>query len=211
MSAEHLTEDLELYRTFWNNTEDDNRVSKFLNFLNKNPNAASRENALGHLTGATLIVDPTHQKALFTLHAKLNKWLQLGGHADGNFNVYESALREAQEESSLSEFKFHSFYPGTRPSILDLDIHLIPPRKSEPAHYHYDIRYLLETPHPEQIQITHESVDLQWFSISEAYQRIEEDSIHRMLDKLQYLNGSSSQSIVGSRAGFDDPLPELNH
>ena len=66
---------------------------------------------------------------LLTQHAKLGRWLQLGGHSDGDPDTLEVALREAREESRLE-------VRAVDENIFDLDVHLIPVRGDEPAHYH---------------------------------------------------------------------------
>ena len=68
-----------------------------------------RDHLPGHFTGAALIVDPTGERVLLTHHRKLKKWLQLGGHADGDWDLSRVALKEGQEESGLNKL---SFIPG---------------------------------------------------------------------------------------------------
>ncbi len=128
-----------------------------------------RSNGAGHITGSAWLINPGGDKALLTLHHKLKRWMQTGGHADGDSDVLRVALREAEEESGIS---------GIRPlmrEIFDIDIHPIPanPHKGEGAHYHYDIRYLLQAPH-EQFRISHESDDLAWWSQQDFQQRSSE-------------------------------------
>ncbi|MDZ7646212.1 MAG: NUDIX hydrolase [Cytophagales bacterium] len=94
----------------------------------------------GHITGSAWIVDPSNTQALLVHHAKLNKWVQPGGHADGDENILQVALREAEEETGLKNFKVLSDPP------FDVDIHLIPERADFPEHFHFDIRYLLKHP-----------------------------------------------------------------
>src|SRR5829696_373483 len=92
----------------------------------------------GHLTGSAWIVSPERARTLLTHHHKLDKWLQLGGHADGERDLLAAALREAREESGLIHIR------AVAPEIFDVDRHWIPPRKTEPGHYHYDLRFLFE-------------------------------------------------------------------
>ena len=78
---------------------------------------------------------------MLTHHRKLDRWLQLGGHVDGEQAVHVAALREAQEESGLQHFSFVKIAGRLLP--FDIDIHPIPATPAEPAHHHYDLRYLL--------------------------------------------------------------------
>ncbi len=131
----------------------------------------------GHLTGSALIATEDLGRVLLTHHRKLNRWLQLGGHADGSFQLHDVALREAREESGLSRFDFLS------DGIFDLDIHWIPEGK-DPGHYHYDVRYLLTTPEPDAIVVSEESHALRWLTLEDARALTDEPSLHRLFDKL---------------------------
>ncbi len=110
-------------------------------------------------------------------HAKLNKWVQLGGHCDGNPNVLEVAIKEAKEESGISQIE------AVLPSIFDLDIHEIPKTEKFPAHLHYDIRFLLQVTSDDSIQKNHESKALLW--IDEKNLPTQSRSVVRMLEKQQ--------------------------
>jgi 8-oxo-dGTP pyrophosphatase MutT (NUDIX family) len=103
------------------------------------------------------------------------RWLQLGGHVDGEADVAAAALREAQEESGLSEFDF------VTNEVFDLDVHHIPARAGEPQHLHFDIRFLLQA-RSDDIVCSAESVALQWVYHHNIPSLTDEISIHRMAD-----------------------------
>ena len=160
------------------------------------PDAFYRTCTIGHITGSAWIVSADGAKCLLTHHRKLDRWLQLGGHADGETAVHQVALREAQEESGMNEFSFvdregNQLYPNqiedTLPQLipLDIDIHPIPARKEEPAHEHYDLRYLLIAAPNQPLQLTSESNDLRWFGWEEIAQVTDEATIQRMIEKAQ--------------------------
>mgnify|MGYP001209773807 FL=1 len=156
--------------------------SKMLGFLINQSSVFSRKNFLGHFTGSAWIVSPDRSKVLLTHHKKLNKWLQLGGHSDGEKNLLEVAVREAKEESGLKIFKILSEY------IFDLDIHKVPQFADEPSHYHYDVRFLLQAnPEKELIIANHESHDLAWVPIHKIFNLNSEPSIKRMILKTKSL------------------------
>ncbi|MEM9176832.1 MAG: NUDIX hydrolase [Myxococcota bacterium] len=138
--------------------------------------------APGHITSSAWIVSRESGAALFTHHRKLERWLQLGGHADGETDVLASALREAAEESGLSGFQP---LPRAGPiEILDVDVHQIPARKDEPAHEHHDIRFLLEVSEAQPIvRQERESKEVRWFTPAEIAAQIDEESILRMARK----------------------------
>ena len=80
--------------------------ARILAFLHEHENALSRTCLEGHLTAAALVLDHAGERALLTHHKKLGKWLQLGGHVDGEVEVERACLREAQEESGMARFEF---------------------------------------------------------------------------------------------------------
>jgi len=146
----------------------------------------------GHVTGSALITNPTLDLVLLTHHRKLDKWLQLGGHSDGSSETFDVAFREAEEESGLSEFSFFDF-AALSPSkddlvLFDLDVHEIPERPNkEPAHKHFDVRFLLLTDHNVPFTVSDESHDLKWFKIEEAMKANSETSMLRQFAKLEHL------------------------
>ena len=109
--------------------EEEKNYLNFLNFVKDNPSCFARENLLGHITASAIIIDYSFENILLTHHRKLNKWLQLGGHSDGDPDTEAVAMREAKEESGLEDLVFLTWGQGGE--ILDLDIHLIPQNKKE--------------------------------------------------------------------------------
>jgi 8-oxo-dGTP pyrophosphatase MutT (NUDIX family) len=142
------------------------------------PRAFHRDHLPGHITGSAWIVDSTTQVVLLTHHAKLDKWLQPGGHADGDPDVQQVALREAWEETGLKSLQLRT------PAIFDIDIHTIPARKDFPEHLHFDVRFLLEADRHEPLVITHESNDLQWVALDRLADYTTQRSMARMREKL---------------------------
>jgi 8-oxo-dGTP pyrophosphatase MutT (NUDIX family) len=166
----------------------------FNDFLNSPAAHFHRDCFSGHFTGSALVTDTTLSKVLLTHHKKLNLWLQLGGHADGESNLATVAMTEASEESGLTRLAFapyeEHFYNQrltASPLPFDMDRHLIPESKREPAHYHYDIRFLVVAHESDPIAISQESHDLRWFTVSEAKQVTQEESMLRQFFKLQQI------------------------
>ncbi len=150
---------------------------RFIEFVDNNPNCCERTPAIGHVTGSAWITNRLRTRFLLTFHKQLGLWLQLGGHADGETDLVAVALREAREESGLSEIALVS------EEIFDLDIHLIPESNAIPQHYHYDVRFLCEANDAAPLAISHESHDLRWLSRKEVAAITREESILRMLRK----------------------------
>ncbi len=148
-----------------------------LAFVEAEPRCAERSLAVGHLTGSAWIVDPSRTRTLLTHHRKLNMWLQLGGHADGDLDIAAVAMREALEESGLTRLKLVS----TR--LFDVDRHRIPARKTEPEHWHYDLRFVVEADPEEPFVVSEESHDLAWIEIARMADYNREESMLRMARK----------------------------
>lgn len=163
-------------------------VELFEDFLKNNSDAYERSNQKGHITASGFVLSTDKKALLMTYHAKLNKWLQLGGHADGHCVAHEVAYKECEEESGLTSLSFFSLDTKNGiPLIFDLDRHLIPARKNEEAHFHYDIRYLLLADKEESFKITKESLDLKWIPLDEITIYNQELAILRPLKKIQQL------------------------
>lgn len=152
-------------------------VSRFLELLN-HQDCFERTHLPGHITGSAWIVDRDKQHVLLVHHAKLNKWLQPGGHADGDENVLRVALREAEEETGIQEFII------LQENIFDIDIHTIPARQDFPEHLHYDIRFLFEADGALPVIVSEESHDVQWVALADLEKYSHESSILRMRAKL---------------------------
>ncbi|KAF1710689.1 NUDIX hydrolase [Pseudoxanthomonas kalamensis DSM 18571] len=136
-----------------------------------------RERLTGHFTASAWLVDGSGGRVLLTHHRKLGIWVQLGGHADGDRDLMRVALREAEEESGLAGLI-------VEPGIFDLDRHWIPEYRGVPAHWHYDVRYVVRTGGSEAFVVGPESHDLAWRDIRVlAADPATDTSLRRMADK----------------------------
>ena len=152
-------------------------AAAMLAFVETQPDCGERSLQVGHLTGSAWIVDPARKRTLLTHHRKLDKWLQLGGHADGDLDLPAVAFREAEEESGLGQLKL---IDG---KLFDVDRHLIPARKADPEHWHYDLRFMVEADPNEPFTISAESHDLAWIQIARMSEFNPEESMMRMARK----------------------------
>lgn len=157
--------------------EEAETVERFITFVAGHADCFERTLQIGHVTGSAWLVDATGEKVLLTHHRKLDRWFQLGGHADGESDVLKVALREALEESGLETVEPHSR------DLFDIDIHRIPQRGFEPAHWHYDIRFALICRGSEAYTVGEESHDLRWIAVSAVQELSNEESMLRMAHK----------------------------
>lgn len=150
---------------------------KFLELL-KDSDCFLRSRLAGHLTASCWVTNSSYSKVLLLHHAKLNKWLQPGGHADGDEDLINVAQKELQEETGLVQVRIFN------DQIFDLDIHLIPLKKDIPEHFHFDVRFQFITDNINDIKKNHESIDLKWVNLEEVQDLCEnEKSIMRMVEK----------------------------
>lgn len=133
-------------------------ASEFQRLL-ADPAAFLRERLAGHFTGSAWLVSADGARVLLMHHRKLDRWLQPGGHADGDADLAAVALREAEEETGLRDLHVES-------GIFDIDAHRIPARGDVPEHTHYDVRYVIRTHGSEVPQGNAESLALAWVDIA---------------------------------------------
>ena len=143
----------------WDHPEPQQRVLRdaYLVFLREHPDAMSRACFDGHLTSSALVMDEARTRVLLTLHPKVGRWLQLGGHHEaGDASVRAAARREAIEESGIPDVTVSA-------APLRLDRHPVPcgGRMSE----HLDVQYLALVPVDAREVMSAESDDLRWFPL----------------------------------------------
>ncbi len=135
-------------------------VDAFLRLLREVDDPFVRERRDGHFTGSAFVVSRDDLRVLLTHHRKLDRWLQLGGHADGDRDLAAVALREAQEESGIADLELE-------PDLFDIDLHDIPARGEEIAHQHFDARFIVRAGKDETFVVSDESHELAWWPIAD--------------------------------------------
>jgi len=166
---------LQVYRV--QHPEEAETIGRLALFIKTNPRCFDRQLEIGHITGSAWLVNRRGLSVLLTHHRKLNRWLQLGGHADNCSDIKSVAMREACEESGLKEITVIS------EAIFDIDIHSIPERGDEKAHKHYDVRFTFQVTGSEAYSVSDESHDLCWVQISDLENKTEDESLIRMKKK----------------------------
>lgn len=175
MHRSKLLDLLERYIPFY---QEEVKVKKdMIEFVNNNHNCFDRRLEEGHITGSAWLLNKDGDKALLMHHRKLDKWLQPGGHADGDTDVLAVAVKEAREESGIKAIEV------VNGDIFDIDIHLIPENSIEKEHFHYDIRFLLQVKSDEELSNNGESKELRWLDADDMIHLTEEKSVVRMVNK----------------------------
>ncbi|HET9032364.1 MAG TPA: NUDIX hydrolase [Dokdonella sp.] len=178
-----------MFQRYASRTADGTLSGLFAAFLEM-PDCFLRSNLEGHFTGSAWLVSNDGQRVLLTHHRKLDRWLQLGGHADGDSDLARVALREAGEESGLPDLEVEF-------EIFDLDRHWIPERGEVPGHWHYDVRFVVRCGASEAFVVSEESHALAWRNIAEiATDSNADESLRRMA--LRWLERQRGEWGVGS-------------
>jgi 8-oxo-dGTP pyrophosphatase MutT (NUDIX family) len=162
----------------WDPSDDQQEAlrDEYVTFLAQRPLGHLRECAEGHLTASALVFDPMTHRVLLTLHPKVSRWLQTGGHIEiSDSSLREAAGREAREESGIIDLLIS-------PQPMRLDKHLVPCRSG--LLHHYDVQYLALAPQGSLAIRSSESLDLQWFDV-DALPIDTDDSVRHLVTAAQ--------------------------
>ncbi|WP_306340769.1 NUDIX hydrolase [Streptomyces sp. AS13] len=144
----------------------------YLDHLAGHPDGMWKACGAGHVTASALVIDPSREKVLLTLHRKLRMWLQMGGHCEpGDTSLETAALREAMEESGVTGL---ALLPG---GPVRLDRHAIP----SPCNWHLDVQYAALAPAGAAERISEESLELRWFAYEDV-PGVADASVVRLLE-----------------------------
>lgn len=130
----------------------------YLSFLAARPDGMWRSCEPGHLTASTLVLSADSAAVLLTLHPRVGRWLQLGGHCEPDDpTVVAAALREALEESGFDELTID-------PVPVRLDVHPLTCSLGLPTR-HLDVQFRAYAPAEAVHRISDESDDLAWHRV----------------------------------------------
>lgn len=162
------------------NSHEQDMLNETIFFANAHEDCFSRKLLIGHITASAWIINRQMTHTLLMHHAKLGRWFQPGGHCDGDPDVRAVAKKEAFEETGLEARLL-------TPEIFDVDVHVIPARKSEPGHKHYDIRFLFSADMlKEELDSNEEAKAVKWINLELVMEYNNSDSIMRMVEKTKY-------------------------
>lgn len=149
-----------------------------MEFVASTPEALERSSRGGHVTASAWVVDRAARRAVLVFHPKLHRWLQPGGHLEVGETTLEGSLREGEEETGLS-------LRLSEPEIFDLDRHLIPARGDEPAHWHYDVRHVLEASSDASPRAESGGGEAKWVAWDEISAYTEARSVRRLVERMR--------------------------
>jgi 8-oxo-dGTP pyrophosphatase MutT (NUDIX family) len=144
--------------TEWSAPDDaqDSLRHAVLAFVHARPDACRRECVPGHVTASALVLDDTGSRVLLTLHPRLGRWVQLGGHCDDeDADIVSAALREATEESGVAGLRIE-------PELAAVHVHPVTCSLGVPTR-HLDLQFVAHAPAGARIAISDESQDLRWW------------------------------------------------
>jgi 8-oxo-dGTP pyrophosphatase MutT (NUDIX family) len=172
-------------------------LTQTIDFVERNEHFWQRRTQEGHLTGSAWVLSADGGLVLLLHHTKLDRWLQPGGHVDEtDDSMAETARREAIEECGIRELALSSL------AIFDLDVHEIPSRGNEPAHLHFDLRFLFSVPEAAEIQRNLlETKAITWVRIEELCGKTTPQSLRRMALK--------TGKVERDQESFEGFLPSL--
>jgi 8-oxo-dGTP pyrophosphatase MutT (NUDIX family) len=126
-----------------------------LAFVHGRPDSCRRECVAGHVTASALVLDDSGAQVLLTLHPRLGRWVQLGGHCEDDDDIVAAALREAIEESGIADLRIV-------PELVAVHVHPVTCSLGVPTR-HLDLQFVAHAPAGAQIAVSDESVDLRWW------------------------------------------------
>ena len=177
----HRNQLLQLLENYEPTSEEQIYKDRMIDFLKKHEDAFERSLSIGHFTASAWLVSNDGTQALLMHHSKLDGWVQLGGHCDGDSDVLAVAIKEAQEESGINSIEPMSS------EIFDIDIHTIPANSKEAEHEHFDVRFILQVTSDEQFVQNRESKELRWIGLDKSEMPTEQRSVVRIFDKWKRL------------------------
>jgi 8-oxo-dGTP pyrophosphatase MutT (NUDIX family) len=175
--SQNLTLLLNHHRPF--DAQEKSHITETLKFLTTSKDPLDRNDFLpGHAVASALLTDPPRRHVMLVMHAKLKRWLQPGGHAEpGETDLLHVACREVAEEVGVQ-------LDPEKGKFCDIDIHVVPARKGDPQHLHYDFRFLFEIPVAQTFPAS-DALEAKWFTLETA-EKLELDSgLRRLIEKLK--------------------------
>lgn len=181
MHRRYLLELLDRYATPF--MEEARILEQIRRFVRAEPACFERHAQGGHVTGSAWVLNPARTHVFLHHHRKRDRWVQPGGHSDGDPDTLRVALRETSEESGVAPEHIRPLSE----EIFDVNLHTIPARRKAPAHLHFDIRFLLEMDDTVALVRSEESLAVAWVPLAQVTRLNNHRAVFRMLEKTRRL------------------------
>lgn len=177
----NLIDEIRNYKPFNEQEEQDKKVA--LDYITTFPNILTRENEFAHMTASSWIVNRDRTKVLMIYHNIYKSWAWTGGHADGEENMRDVAIREAMEETGIKNVK------PIQEGIFSLELLCVNGHvkrgKYVSSHIHINVTYLLEADDSETLAIKEdENSGVRWIAIEDAVEISNEENMREVYTKL---------------------------
>lgn len=194
-----VLEELENYKPY--DSEEAHIKPIIMDFIKQNENAFCRENKIAHMTASAWIVNNARTKVLMGYHNLYQSWGWLGGHADGDKDLFRVIHKEVAEECGLTNIKL--LYDG----IYGINILFVEPHRKRGqyvnAHLHFDVEYLFEADEEDAIRMKpDENSGVGWIPMDEINQYVTEEHMKpvyaKLNEKLALVNLPANENRSGA-------------
>ena len=184
MSLKDLKEKIEKYIPYNEQEKNDKKI--MLQYLEQFDNILTRKNEFAHFTASSWVLNKEKTKVLMIYHNIYQSWAWTGGHADGESDLLQTAIRELREETGVQNVKVLD------DNIFSLEVICVNGHvkkgKYVSSHVHLNLTYLLEVDENEKLQIKEdENSNVRWIPIEEISKKVNEkwieENIYQKLNK----------------------------
>ena len=161
----NLREQIENYKSYNKQEENDKKI--MLKYIDTFDDVLTRNNEFGHFTASAWVVNKKRTKVLMIYHNIYKSWAWTGGHADGENNLLETAIRELKEETGVKNVNVLDN------NIFSLEIICVNGHvkrgKYVSSHVHLNLTYLFEVDENEILRIKlDENSGVKWINIEDV-------------------------------------------
>ncbi|MFQ8989090.1 MAG: NUDIX hydrolase [Intestinibacter sp.] len=160
-----LKEKIEKYQPY--NEQEAKDKQTMLKYIDTFEDVLTRNNEFGHFTASAWTLNQERTKVLMVYHNIYQSWAWTGGHADGESNLLEVAIRELKEETGVKNVKV------LNDNIFSLEIICVNGHvkrgKYISSHQHLNLTYLLEVDEKEILKMKEdENSGVKWINLEEV-------------------------------------------